>query len=196
MFHLECRKAFLLLIIGLLVMASSAEDSSSLSQQQFEKNLETYLVKVVPSDDSSAANELANCLMAHISNDSIHPYYSLTRSCSDMDSARLLGTKGFVSSSTLLKYGLKLVKNPIVITKLDDLKHLPFTIDGTPVVLHTNDLSGLTRERAEKLLSVAQLKHIKISIIVRGLNSMEASSPFIQEASRLAQESGGVMLGL
>jgi hypothetical protein len=168
--------------------------TAQMSSDQFASNMSEYIKKIAPNENPS---QLTNCVVSHIKQELIHPYYSITSNCSDIESPAAIGTLRFVSSSTLLRHSLKLKKLPLILTKTEDLKQIAFSPVGTPIVLQTDDLNSLSIEAIEKLIVLAKQKRINVSIILRKEVSVDPKTELLsKKVLSLAQESGGVVVSL
>ena len=88
--------------------------------------------------------------------------------------------------SRISAYILGVPRPVVVLERVDELKYLPFTLDGTDLLLlfNENHQAGLEKQKISRVVNVAKAKKIVINVAY-------INSPNNQELDPLASESGG-----
>ena len=171
--------------------AQSKPDAPSqvgvLSREEVRRDIQTNLLSLLSEKEAGIASE---ALVMQLTNGTASPFYPVKELCGCQNNK-------YISVTSILKSALHLAKVPLLITRWEELRFLPFTIDSSAIILIVKPDRELTAEKIDKILAVAKRKQISLSIVIAGgKNQSPADETVKRELLRLATESSGVLLDL
>ena len=162
-----------------------------LTREEVRGHLAIFFQTLLGEKDAGVA---AETLITHITGDDVMPFYPISELChctaTGLENASINVTRA-------LRGALSLARDPLLITRWEELRFLPSTLDRSAIAVIVRPGDAFTADKISKIIAMAKLKQISISIMMSAdKNGATYDETVKKELLRLAGESSGVVVDL